>query len=142
MIGVAAPDAKQSEAYVATFALFCIFSGNSKEEKVGLKLPPVWRDLWMELSDTKRSQLDAEDRTVVKDLRHLVRQRQDQELEDGVILASAFRGRGSAKNSQDAPEHKAQDRAKQSNGSAELYRQIWADKAKTSRFQTMLVCPS
>lgn len=142
MIGVATPDAKQSEAYAATCALFHIFSGSPREEKVGLKLPPAWRDLWTELSESKKSELDAQDRTVVGSLRSLVRQRQDQELEDGVILASAFRGRGTAKPLNESSESKSQDRAKQSHGHADLYRKIWADKSREPRFQHMLVCPN
>jgi ATP-dependent RNA helicase DHX29 len=141
MTGVATPDAKQSEAYAATCALFHIFGGSPREEKVGLKLPPTWRDLWTELAESKKSELDALDRTVVGGLRTLVRQRQDQELEDGVILASAFRGRGTTKPSNESSDSKNQDRAKQSNGHADLYRKIWADKSREPRFQQMLVRP-
>lgn len=138
MARVATPDSRQSEAYAATAALFCIFSSNSKEEKLGLKLPPAWRDLWTELSDLRKNHLDSQDREVVRSLRTLIRQRQDQELEDGVILTGAFRGRGSTKPSSEAIEQKGQDRAKHVNGNGDIYRQIWAEKAKTPRFQTML----
>lgn len=139
MVGIATPDLKQSEAYVATSALFHIFSSNPREEKVGLRLPPVWRDLWLELSEAKKNKADAKDREVVKGLRALVRQRRDQELEDGVLIQGAFRGRGAAKNAQDSAESKAQDRSKNNPTIADTYKKIWSDKSGSPKFQAMLV---
>ncbi|KAH8169494.1 helicase associated domain (HA2) domain-containing protein [Sarocladium implicatum] len=138
MTGIATPDNKQSESYAATAALFYIFSGNAREEKVGLRLPAAWKDLWTELAENKKSQLDSQDRAVVRVLRDMVRKRHDQELEDGVILQGAFRGRATAKSSHNPSEAGSQDRAKQVNGGDEMYRKIWADKASTRKFQTML----
>lgn len=138
MNGIATPDTKQSEAYIATAALYYTFSGNPKEEKVGIRLPPVWRDLWSELAEARKNQIDAQDRTVVKDLRALVRERHDQELEDGVILQGAFRGRGAAKNLHDAGEDGSQDRARQSASNSEHYQKIWADKSSSRKYQIML----
>ncbi|KAJ3498286.1 hypothetical protein NLG97_g1245 [Lecanicillium saksenae] len=137
MAGVATPDAKQSEAYIATMALFHIFSTNAREEKVNLRLPPAWKDLWSELAETKKSHADAADRTVVKDLRGLVRERLDQELEDGVIIQGAFRGRGNAKQQSEATDGTS-SRSRQINGNADLFRKIWADKSGTAKYQTML----
>lgn len=134
---VAAPDKKQSEAYIATSALFHIFSGNAREEKASLRLPAVWRDLWDELAEAKKNQLDAQDRGIVGSLRTLVRQRHDQELEDGVILQGAFRGRG-AKPLQDASDG-GSDRRKQQPSNSDEYRKIWADKCGTRKYQQMLV---
>ncbi|KAF4121009.1 ATP-dependent RNA helicase DHX29 [Geosmithia morbida] len=71
MNSIATPDAKQSEAYIATTALFYIFSGNTREEKVSLRLPPAWRDLFSELGKAKKNHLDSQDRDVVKYLRTL-----------------------------------------------------------------------
>ncbi|UNI15628.1 RNA helicase [Purpureocillium takamizusanense] len=132
---VAASDAKQSEAYIATSALFHIFSGNAREEKANLRLPAVWRDLWNELAETKKEQLDSEDRAVVRSLRTLVRQRHDQELEDGVILQGAFRGRG-GKAAQDSSD--SADRKKPQTLNPEEFKKIWADKSGTRKFQQML----
>lgn len=139
MTGIATPDNKQSESYAATAALFYIFSGNPREEKVNLRLPATWKDLWTELAENKKSQLDSQDRAVVRVLRDMVRKRHDQELEDGVILQGAFRGRATAKSSHNPSEAGSQDRAKQVNGGEEIYRKIWADKSSTRKFQTMLV---
>ncbi|PNY29573.1 ATP-dependent RNA helicase DHX29, partial [Tolypocladium capitatum] len=138
MVGVAAPDPKQSEAYIATSALFHVFSGNAREEKVGLRLPSVWRDLWNEMAEAKKNQLDSQDRNAVRSLRTLVRRRHDQELEDGVILQGAFRGRGAAKASQDSSENGANDRKKQNTANADEYRKIWTDKSGSRKYQMML----
>lgn len=139
MVGIATPDSKQSEAYVATSALFYLFSSSAKEEKVGLRLPPTWRDLWQELAEAKRSHAFAQDRAVVRELRALVQKRQDQELEDGVILQGAFRGRTAGKNQQEAGDGRGQDKAKQSNVNADIYRKIWADKSSSPKYLAMLV---
>ncbi|TQW04674.1 helicase associated domain-containing protein [Cordyceps javanica] len=136
MAGVATPDAKQAEAYIATVALFHIFNSNAREEKVNLRLPPAWRDVWSALAEAKKSHADAADRTVVKDLRSLVRERLDQELEDGVIIQGAFRGRGNAKQQSEATDQNGH-RTKQT-GNADLLRKIWNDKSNTSKFQSML----
>ncbi|KAK5990962.1 putative helicase C15C4.05 [Cladobotryum mycophilum] len=138
MAGVATPDTKQSEAYAATSALFYIFNSNPKEEKVHLRLPPVWRDTWAELSEAKKSHSDAQDRTVVKNLRDLVRQRQDRELEDGVILQGAFRGRGGIKASSEASENGNSERSKQGPISLDVLRNLWAEKSSSHRYQAML----
>ncbi|KAK7416763.1 hypothetical protein QQX98_004955 [Neonectria punicea] len=138
MNGIATPDTKQSEAYIATAALYYTFSVNPKEEKVGIRLPPVWRDLWSQLADARKNQIDAQDRVVVKDLRALVRERHDQELEDGVILQGAFRGRGAAKNMHESGDDATQDRARQGAGNTEYYQKIWADKSGSRKYKAML----
>lgn len=138
MKGIATPDTKQSEAYVSTAALFYIFSGNTREEKASLRLPPAWRDFFSELVESKKNHLDSQDRAVVKDIRTLVRDRRDQELEDGVILQGAFRGRGAGKNST-SPDSGSQDRSKPNNANTELFKKIWADKSASPKYQAMLV---
>lgn len=139
MAGVATPDARQSEAYIATSALFHIFSGNAKDEKVALRLPPAWRDLWNEMAEARKNRLDSQDREVVRSLRTLVRQRHDQELEDGVILQGAFRGRGIPKASQDSSGSGQSDRKGQDPVAADEIKKTWANKSGTRRFQAMLV---
>lgn len=139
MVSVANPDSKQSEAYAATTALFSLFSGNAKDEKVGLRLPPAWRDLFSELIETKKNHIDAQDREVVRSLRSLVRDRRDQELEDGVILQGAFRGRGNGKSTPGSGENGGQDRTRHNGANADVYRKIWADKSSTPKYQTMIV---
>ncbi|KAK2609327.1 hypothetical protein QQS21_002108 [Conoideocrella luteorostrata] len=135
MTSVAASDFKQSEAYVSTAALFLIFSHSPKEDKVNLRLPPVWRDLWSEMADARKSHLDTQDRESVRLLRALVRQRKDQELEDGVI---AFRGRGGTRPSSDAAENGSSDRSKLNAVNTEAMKKIWTDKSGSHKFRFML----
>lgn len=138
MTGIATPDAKQSESYISTAALFYTFSGNTKDEKVVIRLAHVWKDVWAELAEARKAQVDEQDRDVVGDLRALVRQRHDQELEDGVIIQGAFRGRG-AKHVNDSGDDGGQDRLRQNTTNGEQYQKIWAEKSSTRKFQTMLV---
>jgi len=138
MKSIATPDKKQSESFIATWALFHIsFGASSKEEKVGLRLPPVWRGLWEELAEARKTALDAKDRDVLRELRSLVRQRHDQELEDGVILQSAFRGRGSARNLND-PRDGSQEMVRGVTNDPQFYQRIWAQKSGTPRYHAML----
>ncbi|KAI0376887.1 P-loop containing nucleoside triphosphate hydrolase protein [Hypomontagnella monticulosa] len=137
MASVATPDSKQSEAYIATLALFVIF-GSTKEEKVFMRLPATWRELWSELAEDKKNQTDAADRTAIKEVRALVRQKLDQELEDGVLLQGAFRGRASLRNANDASDDSAAERGPGNAFGPEYYQSIWAHKSSTPKFQTML----
>ncbi|KAA8633948.1 hypothetical protein SMACR_07645 [Sordaria macrospora] len=137
MVSIATPDAKQSEAYIATIALFLIFSSSAKEEKVAMRLPVAWKDLWSEMAEARKSKADEADRAVVKHLRDLVRKRMDQELEDGVIIQGAFKGRGQSRNQTDSESD--QERAKRNAQDPEYYQRIWLQKASTPRYQQMLV---
>lgn len=140
MTTVSTPDPKQSEAYVATVAMFAIF-GSTKEEKIFLRLPAVWRELWSEFAEDRKNQADAADRIAIKGLRAIIRQKQDQELEDGVLLQGAFRGRASQRASKDSGDDSTIDRSGAHAFGPEYYQKIWYDKASTPRFQAMLVSP-
>lgn len=141
MVGIATPDKAKSVALIATYALFHIFGSSTKEDKVFLRLPPVWRDLYLEYSEIRKHQLDATDRGEVRELRSLVRQRKDQELEDGVIL-QGFRGRVAARNQSDSKDESSQDRSKKPVESDERLREIWTAKSSSRKYQAMLVrCP-
>ncbi|KAK6065980.1 helicase associated domain-containing protein [Seiridium cupressi] len=137
MTTIATPTKDQSKAYIATVALFAI-SGSSKEEKVFMRLPPTWRDLWTELAEARKNQLDAGDRTTVKSLRALVRQRLDQEEEEGVVIQSAFKGRGANRNGNGHGDQASLDKAQSHSISPEFYQRIWFEKFNSPRFQHML----
>ncbi|CAJ2503059.1 Uu.00g104530.m01.CDS01 [Anthostomella pinea] len=137
MTTVSTPEPRQSEAYIATVALFAIF-GSTKEEKVFLRLPAAWREFWSELAEDKKSQMDSTDRSAVKELRALIRQKQDQELEDGVLLQGAFRGRALQRNVNDVGDDANADRANHHLFGPEYYQRIWAEKSNTPRFHAML----
>ncbi|KAG6359068.1 hypothetical protein INS49_012588 [Diaporthe citri] len=135
MTEVATPDEKQSEAFIATAALFLAFGSSAKDEKVSLKLPPQWRDLWNEYAEAKKTHADAQDRAAIKELRNLVRKRRDQEEEDGVLIQGAFRGRNNGRNGGDSADVLAEKRM---SGNPEYYQNIWQRKSSTPRYQKML----
>lgn len=136
MTAIATPDEKQSEAFIATTALFLIFGSSGKEEKVSLRLPSQFRDLWGEYAEAKKSDADARDRAAIKELRALVRERRDQEEEDGVLLSGAFRGRNNGRNGGDTPDAMAAE--KRALGGPEYYQGIWQKKSSAPRYQAML----
>ena len=72
MVSLSCPTEAQSEAYISTIAMFLIFSSSSKEEKVHLRLPSIWRDLWKELSQLKKDEEEAADRQVLRELRTMI----------------------------------------------------------------------
>ena len=138
MMSISAPDTKQSEAYIATTALFLIFGASAKEDKVFLRLPATWRDLWTELAEVRKEQADAADRGSVRTFRDMVRERRDQEEEDGVLIQGAFRNRGTARNAENKDESRiTKDSAPSHN--PETYQRIWEDKCMTHSYQKMLV---
>ena len=138
MTSVATPDAKQSEAFIGTAALFFIFGSSGKEEKVALRLPATWKDLWQELAEAKKDKADEKDREAVRHLREMVQERAEQELEDGVILPGALKGRAQGKNLTDS-DHSDHERAKRQPFGPEYYQNIWMQKYQHPRFQHMLV---
>ncbi|KAK7746285.1 hypothetical protein SLS53_002244 [Cytospora paraplurivora] len=135
MTDIATPDEKQSEVFLATTALFLIFGSSAKEEKVSLKLPPQWRDLWNEYAEAKKNEADAQDRAAIKELRSLVRKRRDQEEEDGVLLQGAFRGRNTGRNGGETADVLAEKRTL---GGPEFYQGIWQRKSSSPKYQHML----
>lgn len=72
MVSISCPTEVQAEAYISTVAMFLIFASSSKEEKVHLRLPATWRDLWKELSQLKKDQDEAADRQVLRELRSMI----------------------------------------------------------------------
>ena len=72
MLSISCPTEAQAEAYISTVAMFLIFASSPKEEKVHLRLPSTWRDLWKELSELKKGQDEAADRQVLRELRGMI----------------------------------------------------------------------
>lgn len=138
-MSVSCPDAKQSEAYIATVALFLLFSSSAKEDKVFLRLPPAWRDLWTEFAEAKKEKADDADRSSIRVFRDMVREKRDQELEDGVLIQGAFRNRNIAR----APDNTDESGADKNNKGLlepQAYQRIWYEKSSTQSYQMMLVC--
>lgn len=135
MSEIAAPDETQSQAFVATTALFIVFGSSGKEEKVSLRLPSQWRDLWDEYAEAKKNETDAQDRAAIRELRSLVRKRRDQEEEDGVVLSGAFRGRNNGRNGAENADALAEKRA---SIDPSFYQNIWQKKSSSHKYQMML----
>lgn len=72
MVSISCPTEAQAEGYISTVAMFLIFASSPKEEKVHLRLPSTWRDLWKELSQMKKDQDEATDRQVLRELRIMI----------------------------------------------------------------------
>lgn len=138
MTAISTPDTKQSEAYIATVALFVIFGSSSREDKVVLRLPATWRDLWTEFANEKKEKADELDRESIRTLRDMVREKKDQELEDGVLLKGAFKGRGASRTIDNGGESMT-DNASRSSLTPEAYQKIWWEKSNTPSYQYMLV---
>lgn len=137
MISVSTPDSKQSEAYIATVALFLLFSSSAKEDKVFLRLPPAWRDLWTEFAEAKKEKADEADRTCIRVFRDMVRDKRDQELEDGVLIQGAFRNRNPAR-APDNGDESGPDKVNKGLLDPQAYQRIWYDKFNTPSYQMML----
>jgi ATP-dependent RNA helicase DHX29 len=138
MTSISTPDARQSEAYIATTALFLIFGSSAREDKVALRLPAAWRDLWTEFAEIKKEKSDEEDRSAIKSFRDMVRAKRDQELEDGVLIHGAFRNRGSTRAQENIDESTTEKGAK-STFTPDIYQRIWAEKSASQNYQRMLV---
>jgi ATP-dependent RNA helicase DHX29 len=139
MISVSTPNTSQSESYVATVALFLIFSSSVREEKVYLRLPPAWRELWLEFATVKKEQVDSADREAIRGFRDIIREKRDREEEDGVILTTAFKRRGALLTPNDTSDESGPEKTGRSAITPEALQKIWADKSQTPAFQMMLV---
>lgn len=132
---VAAVSVEQSEGFVSTSAMFSMFAASAKEEKVYLRLSPVWRDLYRDLLEVRRSRIDASDRETIKYFRGLIQDQLENEESEGVVLTSRFRARNQA----------AANSSASSSGQVtpprnlESLKELWFAKASMNSFQHMLV---
>lgn len=133
MTTVASPDSHQSLAYISVFALFQIFSTSSREEKVYLRLPPTWRNLWLELSESSKAQAEAIERDSVQALRSIISSRPEQEIDDDVVLTNNFKKRNG-----ESGKRESRSDLSTSQGSEQRMQEIWASKQSTQSFQHML----
>lgn len=141
MTGIAAPEVAQSEAYIATAALFLVFSGSPKEEKAHLRLPPAYRNLWDEFARSKQNHIQAEDRTTVKEVRALIEQHQNPEDDDDdeVVFNANLRRRIDGASGASTPVKKQETRKSTQPVFVEELAQMWARKTSTSAYQRMLI---
>ena len=135
MVHLSCPTEAQSEAYISTVAMFLIFASSPKEEKVHLRLPSAWRDIWKELSQLKKDEDEATDRQILRELRILISENApaDHELGergDGVIHTIAD------KKPVDAGIHQWQESPNVS--PADDIKALWASKSSAPSYKHML----
>ena len=140
MKNISTPTSNMSEAFISTTALFVIFSSSPKDEKIYLRLPSVWRDLWIEYLDLKKEQQDSEHRASLGQLRALVRDRRDRAEEEGVVLTNGFKKRlaiGADNGSTNTASGELEPAAA-SNPDAEYFKRAWDQKSSAPAYQRML----
>jgi ATP-dependent RNA helicase DHX29 len=137
MTSISTPDTAQSESYVATAALFLIFSTSVREEKVFLRLPPAWRELWSEFATIKKDNADALDRDAIRGFRDMIRKKRDREEEDGVVLTTAFKRRALL-TPNDTSDESGPEKSAKSTASSEVLQRIWAEKCSSPMYRLML----
>jgi ATP-dependent RNA helicase DHX29 len=141
MSTVSAPSIAQSEAYVSVAALFLIFHAPQKEERVYLRLPSVWRDLWGEFLETYNERINKTDRDELRDIKALVQNKLDSEDNEGVILTKAFQKRNATADDKGNITQKGTVVDAYGNRTPEQLKEIWRQKSSTYNFQKMLVGP-
>ncbi|EPQ63200.1 Bgt-1374 [Blumeria graminis f. sp. tritici] len=133
MVKISTPTSAESEAYIATTALFSLYASSNMKEKVFLRLPSIWKDLWNEFAAEKKECADQEDRDTIRVFRNMVREKRDRELEDGVLLQGAFKNRiASRPGDEESCSSRSQKLAPES------YYRTWYEKSSTMNYQIML----
>ena len=132
---ISTPDTAQTEAYVSTMAIFLIFFASQKE-KIHLRLPPVWRDLWEELAAIRNAEVDAADRLELKSFRQLIENESgstDTEVKTAEPVSHSMTSDGisiEVNRSDERPEM-------ESTTSTDII-SLWRAKSSSPRFQSML----
>jgi ATP-dependent RNA helicase DHX29 len=86
MRSIATSTVLQSEAYVSTIALFALCAGEAKDEKIFLRLPPIWRNLWADLVEQRQAAIASSDKSDLKFIRHMINDRESRSVGDGNVL--------------------------------------------------------
>lgn len=138
MLSISCPTEAQTEAYISTVAMFLIFASSPKEEKVHLRLPSTWRDLWKELSRLKKDQDEAADRQVLRELRGMIAEDGESD-KDSDEQSSGITPKTPNKEPTVADWHKLQ----RNSLSTPTFRSdditaLWASKVSTPSYQHML----
>lgn len=132
---VATVSIDQSEDYVSTAALFSISVALPKEERVYMRLPSNWKELYRDFLEDRRTRIDAADRDTIKYYRSIIQDQIDIEESDGVVLTSRFKMRNHAATTSSTSNSGYSTPVRQPDG----LRELWAHKAATPSYQRMLV---
>ncbi|KAI4906415.1 hypothetical protein J4E90_010634 [Alternaria incomplexa] len=132
---IAAVSVEQSENFISVAALFSISASLIKEEKVYLRLPSNWREVYREFLERRKTRLDAADRDAVKHYRSIIEDQIENEESDGVVLTNRFKARNQAATSSSASNSGYSTPVRHYDG----LREQWFAKASTPSYQRMLV---
>ena len=135
MATISCPTEAQSEAYLSTVALFLIFASSPKEEKAYLRLPSTWRDVWKELSQSKKEHDEATDRQVLRGLRDIIGT-SDQTHEGLVEQSNDVTTKALSK--EPVSTISSQWHGNSSLSSSDDVKALWASKLSASSYQHML----
>lgn len=133
---VSTPNADQSEAYVSTAALFFISASNPKEEKLYLRLPTVWRDLWIEMCDSKKEQMEMADLSLLSELKSIVFSFDNKNSDDKSSDGGSANPSIQEKRANYAPKSKVKDQALTTR--EDEIKKTWATRTATPIFMEML----
>ncbi|KAI9683700.1 MAG: hypothetical protein M1829_005006 [Trizodia sp. TS-e1964] len=140
MVSISATTSLQSEAYVSTAALFLLFSSSPKEEKLFLRLPAIWRDLWQEFLEAKKVLADGADREAIKILRDIVREKKEIDEEEGVVFRRSIQKRNALLSGNNSVgDQPAKNGFIPANQSSVFFQNIWRHKCATPAYNRMLL---
>jgi ATP-dependent RNA helicase DHX29 len=131
---IATVSVEQSESFISTVAVFSLFASSAKEEKLYLRLPPNWRDVYRDFLDRRKNRIDAEDRGTISQLRSIVHDQIENEESDGVVLTSRFKMRNQAASGSSAS-NSGRSTPLPNN---EIFQNFWKQKSSTPGYQRML----
>jgi ATP-dependent RNA helicase DHX29 len=134
MRSIATSTVLQSEAYVSTIALFTLCAGEAKDEKVFLRLPPVWRKLWADLLEQRQSEIAFSDKSDLKQMRNMISERESQSEGGGSLL----RPRIEQNNSVNVRRGPTTPTSGAFQTTPEHLRAEWLRKSSTTRYQAIL----
>jgi ATP-dependent RNA helicase DHX29 len=134
MISIATSTRLQSEAYVSTIALFVLCAGEARDEKVFLRLPPVWRKLWADLLEQREAEIAASDKANLKQIRNLISDRESRPEEGGSLALSMMR----QKDREDAGRASVTRISRALRMTPEQLRTEWVQKSSTPRYRAIL----
>ncbi|KAI4701061.1 hypothetical protein J4E89_010757 [Alternaria sp. Ai002NY15] len=132
---IAAVSVEQSESFISVAALFSISASLLKEEKVYLRLPSNWREVYREFLERRKTRLDAADRDAIKHYRSIIEDQIENEESDGVVLTNRFKARNQAATSSSTSNSGYSTPVRHYDG----LREQWFAKASTPSYQRMLV---
>ncbi|KAI4666819.1 uncharacterized protein J4E88_010387 [Alternaria novae-zelandiae] len=132
---IAAVSLEQSESFISAAALFSISASLLKEEKVYLRLPSNWREVYREFLERRKTRLDAADRDAIKHYRSIIEDQIENEESDGVVLTNRFKARNQAATSSSTSNSGYSTPVRHYDG----LREQWFAKASTPSYQRMLV---